>query len=296
MIVYSKTQKPDTLEAYFEKLQKAGKQGWTFSHCEFGYMIFYKEQKKTLEKKVWEKTKEFIEFIEYYKKNITTNWAYAETLARKYDIVLEKNKHEDIMENLALYKIHLATHKQKPPCQPATYLNWNRFLEKWEVIKTTVENKWQDDIMKERGYTVEQIKAIQYGSEFGWFRETYIIDDIQRFEYHEWANTIIEFDFCEDYPEEQNQLTANRFNLIWDNKKIIWHYDITAVDKYIRSSKDFAFVFENGIDYMCYSFSTGDNSWDDDGYYLPNKPLPLYTEEEDKNLLTLLQKLWTKHK
>jgi hypothetical protein len=52
MKVYSKTQKPDTLEAYFEKLQKAGKQGWIFSHSEFGYMIFYKEQKKTLEKKV----------------------------------------------------------------------------------------------------------------------------------------------------------------------------------------------------------------------------------------------------
>lgn len=121
-----------------------------------------REIKRTVKQKDCKHTKEFTEFIEYYKENITINWAYVSTLWRKYDIVLEKNKHEDIMENLALYKIHLATHKQKPPCQPATYLNWNRFLEKWEVIKTTVENKWQDDIMKERGYTVEQIKAIQW--------------------------------------------------------------------------------------------------------------------------------------
>lgn len=120
-----------------------------------------KEIKRTIKQKDCVHTKEFTEFIEYYKKNITINWAYVSTLGRKYDIVLEKNKHEDIMANLALYKIHLATHKQKPPCQPATYLNWNRFLEKWEVIKTTVENKWQDDIMKERWYTAEQIKAIQ---------------------------------------------------------------------------------------------------------------------------------------
>ena len=121
-----------------------------------------KEVKRTMKQKDCKNTKEFTEFIGYYKKNITINWAYVSTLWRKYDIVLEKNKHQDIMENLALYKIHLATHKQKPPCQPATYLNWNRFLEKWEVIKTTVENKWQDDIMKERGYTVEQIKVIQW--------------------------------------------------------------------------------------------------------------------------------------
>jgi hypothetical protein len=84
--------------------------------------------------------------------------------------------------------------------------------------------------------------------------------------------------------------------------KILWHYDITAVFKYfeehfyswwklwaniINIEKDYIEIRE--IKEMCkcdipkrftivWKFS--------------NKPLHLYTEEEDKNLLELLQKLW----
>jgi len=64
------------------------------------------------------------------------------------------------MKNLLEYSLHLATHKLKPALQPATYLNQNRFLDTWEVVKTTVSTKWMDDIMKERGYNKEQIQAI----------------------------------------------------------------------------------------------------------------------------------------
>lgn len=119
-----------------------------------------KEIKRTVKQKDCIHTKEFTEFIEYYKQNISTNWAYADTLARKYDIVLETHKHEDIMKNLEEYKLHLGTHKLKPALQPATYLNQNRFLDTWEIIKTSISNKWIDDIMKERGYKKEQIDVI----------------------------------------------------------------------------------------------------------------------------------------
>jgi hypothetical protein len=64
------------------------------------------------------------------------------------------------MKNLGEYSLHLSTHKLKPALQPATYLNQNRFLDTWEVVKTTVATKWMDDIVKERGYSKDQIQAI----------------------------------------------------------------------------------------------------------------------------------------
>lgn len=72
---------------------------------------------------------------------------------------------------------------------------------------------------------------------------------------------------------------------IWDKSinKIIWHYDITAVIKYITDkvgSLDGGFYGEN-IEFPCF--------WE-----IPNKPLHLYTEEENKDLLQLLKKLWQK--
>jgi len=69
-------------------------------------------------------------------------------------------------------------------------------------------------------------------------------------------------------------------------KKILWHYDITAVFKYIEDKYE--------LDVVCY--------WDAiDIYYkfsdiwfgeIPNKPLHLYTESEERALLKLLQQLW----
>ena len=62
---------------------------------------------------------------------------------------------------------------------------------------------------------------------------------------------------------------------------IIWHYDITAVLKYVvQSGRSYDFDFH----YI--------KIWQNDSWILtPNKPLHLYTEQEDKNLLELLQKI-----
>ena len=72
--------------------------------------------------------------------------------------------------------------------------------------------------------------------------------------------------------------------------KILWHYDITAVLKYISDK-----VWNRNIRYMWitqYEILLQDtrqemyiNIW------LRNKPLHLYTEQEDKALLELLTKL-----
>ena len=72
----------------------------------------------------------------------------------------------------------------------------------------------------------------------------------------------------------------------WLIRKIIGHYDITAVLKYIELNKwrftsDFSWLFI--IDILKNDW---DNIWE-----IPNKPLHLYTQEEKQNLLDLLLKL-----
>ena len=74
--------------------------------------------------------------------------------------------------------------------------------------------------------------------------------------------------------------------------KIIWHYSITSVLKYICSlwydfEGDFRLVaFEDDI-----KINTIDDYGIPSGEYIPNKPLHLYTEAEEKELLELLLKL-----
>lgn len=68
---------------------------------------------------------------------------------------------------------------------------------------------------------------------------------------------------------------------------IYWHYDITAVLKYIHkmwydinNTDDSILIWQNEMDY-----------WFCTDFCIPNKPLHLYTEQEEKDLLELLTKL-----
>lgn len=73
------------------------------------------------------------------------------------------------------------------------------------------------------------------------------------------------------------------WNNLYEKAKIIWHYDITAILKYINSK----------IEWINLSYDWSE-IWTDYELWrsaIPNKPLHLYTDEEDKNLLELLQKL-----
>jgi len=73
--------------------------------------------------------------------------------------------------------------------------------------------------------------------------------------------------------------------------KILGHYDITAVLRYIEDKlkKDKwyikSFIFEKSIVFLRYNWK----------YIIPNKPLHLYTEEQEKDLLKLLKDLWKKN-
>ena len=71
-------------------------------------------------------------------------------------------------------------------------------------------------------------------------------------------------------------------------KSIVGHYDITAVLKYIGNHHwNFQQTYRDDFIWMVWrelEMSISDLA-------IPNKPLSLYTEEEDKALLELLQKI-----
>jgi len=80
----------------------------------------------------------------------------------------------------------------------------------------------------------------------------------------------------------------------WRTVEIIWHYDITAVFDYINSI-NLHWIWPYYFDSISFSkhyyilTPTGDNDY----ARIPRKPLNLYTDTEEKELLELLKKLWT---
>jgi hypothetical protein len=126
------------------------------------------------------------------------------------------------------------------------------------------------------GLTLERIDSMIYKL-WDWFQWDFLYKGTER--------------DCED-------LYVNFYQYTWyqetDEKpsetidKILWHYDITAVLKYIeeRTTKYFEICewhFVLQWDYWIWSVD----------WSFPNKPIKLYTEQEEKDLLELLKKLWT---
>lgn len=87
--------------------------------------------------------------------------------------------------------------------------------------------------------------------------------------------------------EETNEFW---FYEIKDIKKILWHYDITAVLKYI--GKKVYYINLDCLQEYIEIYKTKDDLIAQEVFwFIPNKPLHLYTEQEEKNLLELLLKL-----
>jgi len=79
--------------------------------------------------------------------------------------------------------------------------------------------------------------------------------------------------------------------------KILWHYEITAVLKYVIK-KDWFYYCDNEDANITKLYKFVDYwerwTWFEKIWNIPNKPLHLYTEQEDKELLEFLQQLkWT---
>jgi len=86
--------------------------------------------------------------------------------------------------------------------------------------------------------------------------------------------------------------TETFIELNWQ-EKILWHYDITAVFDYINSINIW-WVWPYYFDSISFSkeYYILTPTWDNDYARIPRKPLHLYTQEEETNLLKLLKKLW----
>ncbi len=88
-----------------------------------------------------------------------------------------------------------------------------------------------------------------------------------------------------EYDTIKNEDWYNHIYRNWESyeviNKIIWHYDITAVLKYFKLKHWLSdlFIMKHSIIFL--------DKWK--AYFdIPNKPLHLYTEEEEKRLLDLL--------
>jgi len=88
------------------------------------------------------------------------------------------------------------------------------------------------------------------------------------------------------------------FRAIWKDHElclshceILWHYDITAVLKYFQKnwySEQTYHTFRDSLDIITIKIQVW---WSWEYYEIPQKPLHLYTEQEQKDLLELLLKL-----
>ena len=73
--------------------------------------------------------------------------------------------------------------------------------------------------------------------------------------------------------------------------KILGHYDITAVLKCIKSFHwIMCYCFDDWDKFQIYKLADTEGFW---YFYIPNKPLHLFSEKENEDLLKLLKQLWT---
>lgn len=82
-----------------------------------------------------------------------------------------------------------------------------------------------------------------------------------------------------------------KYMKVWGRNDVVWHYSMDAVFKYMLEFKFWYFVFTNDEYKFVYMVNMWYCTYLKETSSIPNKPLNLYTEEEDKMLLDLLLKL-----
>ena len=111
---------------------------------------------------------------------------------------------------------------------------------------------------------------------------------------------------CIDWEKSEHNLSLSNFNNdkdffqdIPELEKILGHYDITAVLKYILANLDCQIFHRPFVKWRTYNelIIAPKQDWiykwvSKYNFEIPNKPLHLYTQQEEKDLLELLNKLW----
>ena len=88
----------------------------------------------------------------------------------------------------------------------------------------------------------------------------------------------------------ENSHNNNQY-IKWEFAKILWHYDLTAVLKFLWNNNcTFQQTYDDDFIWLTWWHFP---AWDA-CINIPHKPLHLYTAQEDKDLLELFKKLWIK--
>jgi len=114
------------------------------------------------------------------------------------------------------------------------------------------------------------------------------------------SHTVREKDYlCYEYPtsrwydwgELPDTLFKSTINTLNEGRSqcVYWHYDITAVEKYILLHENYDYWFDHRSYYEYKIFYDKNWKWTD--IRIPNKPLLLYSETEEKELLDLLKNI-----
>lgn len=136
------------------------KEWWGLVCIDNWKMYFKKKITKTVNKAIWDKNKEWLEFRNKYKE-IKDSWLSSNSLIVKYNKLTKEWLHTSIINNLDDYKKHLEVHKKKDYALMAqTYINQKRYLDNWEIIKVDFSTKWRSDLLKERKIPPEYCELI----------------------------------------------------------------------------------------------------------------------------------------
>ena len=110
---------------------------------------------------------------------------------------------------------------------------------------------------------------------------------------------LIEPYMAKEYKREnliiEKYIFLNKYEILWP-KQCTYFYDITAVLKYIVKHTKNYHITDKFIQYW---YDWVDDYWHKYEYQwweIPNKPLHLYSEQEEKDLLELLTKIWQTNK
>lgn len=141
-------------------------------------------------------------------------------------------------------------------------LYMDKTLSEWCLIKPDWDN-WE-------------YNCILYKSDkYIWLYKIWTIP-VQRVDFSWWYSNF-ETIYIDDFKNKEEEY------------KIIWHYDITSVLKYIAIEKWIRYT-EHWDDHIYFYDEISDISIGKIAFKIHSKPLHLYTEEEEKELLNLLIK------
>lgn len=151
----------------------------------------------------------------------------------------------------------------------------------WCLIRTKYWKPWDDTMNDDMTPTDWFYSSLQTNRKF----ESIWTIDFKDINWDYWELD----DFIKTYKDTYN--TNSYWNkYLYLEYEILWHYDITAVLKYISKK---VYTISVDIDWRMYIYKNIEDLVEQQWIWvLEDKPLHLYSEQEEKDLLDLLKIIW----